>query len=135
MELPMDAIRRIASVLMLVCLVLPQRACVYERGTRIYYPLSQAEDAITIVLVVALFILPVVMLVFRIRTEVDLVVGLIVGLAGLWHEGYGAWRSSSYVLFGWYLYVAATLTYVSTTAVFLLRRFRTSSATDLPERS
>lgn len=130
----MDAIRRIAAVLMLVCLVLPQRACVYELGTRIYYPLSQVEDAITIAMVVALFILPVVMLVFRVRTEIDLAVGLIVGLAGLWHEGYGAWKSSSYVLFGWYLYVAATITYLCTTALYVLRRFQTTSATDLSER-
>ena len=130
----MDAIRRIAAVLMLICLVLPQRACVYERGTHIYYPLSKVEDGWMIALVVALFILPTVMLVLRIRSEVDLVAGLIVSVVGLWHEGYGAWKSSSYVLFGWYLYVAAALTYLYTTAVFALRRFRTPSPTDHHEQ-
>ena len=130
----MDAIRRIAAVLMLICLVLPQRACVYEGGTHIYYPLSKVEDGWMIALVVALFILPTMMLVFRIRSEIDLVAGLIVSLVGLWHEGYGAWKNSSYVLFGWYLYVVAALAYLYTTAVFTWRRFQTFSAIDYPEQ-
>lgn len=131
----MDAIRRIAAVLMLVCLVLPQRACVSQQATHIYYPLSKVEDGMMIALVVALFTLPAVMLVFRVRTEVDLLAGLIVSLAGLWHEGVGALQNSSYVLFGWYLYVVATLAYLCTTAVFAWRRFRAPSATDHPERT
>ena len=125
----MDAIRRIAAVFMLVCLALPQRACVYERGTHIYYPLSQVTDGMTVALIVILFALPTIMLVFRLRTEIDLVTGLICGIVGLWHEGYGSWKSSSYVLWGWYLYVCATIVYLYATGGLLLRLLRNSSFT------
>ena len=115
----MQHIRRISAVIMLVCLVLPQRACVYSQRTVEYYPLSDVEGLWAIV-VLACYALPLAALILLRHWPIaDAVTGIVIALFGLWQQGFGALQSSSYVLAGWYLYVASTTLFLITSLVQL----------------
>ncbi|MBU3741403.1 MAG: hypothetical protein FGM24_03850 [Candidatus Kapabacteria bacterium] len=118
----MDTVRRIAAVVMLICIALPQRACESTGKVTVYYPLTDVTDALSILGIVAVFAIPVILLALRIRPPYDQLLGIGVAIIGLWHEGYQALQISSYVMVGWYLYIAAALAYIVTSIMVLLRR-------------
>ena len=118
----MDTIRRIAAVVMLICIGLPQRACERSTEVKVYYPLTDVTDALSILGIVAVFAVPVILLALRVARPYDQLLGASVALLGLWHEGFEAWRISSYVMLGWYLYIAAAVTYIIMSIVQLVRR-------------
>lgn len=126
----MPMLRKIAALVMLLCIVLPQRACVYQFNTAEYYPLSDVEGP-WILFVAACYALPIVFVVALRRWPItDAISGIVIALVGLWHQGYGALQTSSYVLVGWYLYVASTLVYLVTSVLLLRSTLRSSRIDD-----
>jgi uncharacterized membrane protein YfbV (UPF0208 family) len=118
----MDTIRRIAAVVMMICIGLPQRACERSTEVTVYYPLTDVTDALSILGIVAVFAVPVILLALRVPRPYDHVLGIGVAMAGLWHEGYQSMQISSYALVGWYIYVSAALTYIITSIMEIVRR-------------
>lgn len=107
----MDIVRRIAALLIAVSLVLPQRSCVNDGHVQIDYPLSNAQGWVSLVLIAAFFLLPLVLLFIRRARIAAAIAGLAVALAGLYYVSYAATILATRMLVGWYTYTASTVIY------------------------
>lgn len=109
-------IRRIAALLMLAALVLPQKSCVSEGLTQIYYPLSNAGAWWEIALIAAFFVLPALLLVAeRLAPRLRLLwlpAGIAVCAGGLYLISWGSSVAATQLLAGWYCYTGGATLYL-----------------------
>lgn len=124
----METVRRVAALLVALSLALPQRSCMNGDVLEIHYPLSNVDSPLSFAIIVALFVLPLVLvLIPRFRTAI-LVLGIAAAGAGLYYISYGAWLVGTHLLMGWYVYTAGMLVYLIASLVQWMRVLRRDPA-------
>jgi hypothetical protein len=121
----MTLIRRIAALLIALSLVLPQRSCVNNGQVQIDYPLSNAQDWQSYVVIGAFFLLPLLLLFVRRFRVAGLIAGVLVTAAGLYYISYAATILATKMLVGWYAYTLGAVAYLGATLMELVRAVRT----------
>jgi hypothetical protein len=120
----MESIRRISALLIALSLLLPERSCVNAGQTEIHYPLSHADSVWSVALIVALYMLPLVFILFTRFRLAFLVAGMAVVAAGLYFVSYGATIAATQLLVGWYTYTLGAVAYLLASLVELKRVIR-----------
>lgn len=135
----MEFLRRLSALLIALSLALPQRSCVSGGEVEIHYPLSNPDSLLSIVVIAALYSLPlIVLLLFRFR-KTALLVGIGAVAAGLYFISYGASVVADRLLIGWYSYTLAAIAYFYASLIQLKRVLsaeaspKADSAPDLPK--
>jgi hypothetical protein len=117
----MERIRRISAFFVALSLVLPQRSCMNDGQLEIHYPLSHTDSWLAFAVIVALFTLPLlVLLLSRARLASMLLGGAAAG-AGLYLIAYGSAMVGTHLLIGWYTYTLGALAYLGSTLALLGR--------------
>ena len=105
----MELIRRLSALVIALSLALPQRSCVSGGTTEIHYPLSSFDSYFSVIVIAALYSLPlIVLLLFRFR-KTSLMVGIVSVAAGLYLISYSASVVADKLLIGWYSYTFAAI--------------------------
>lgn len=125
----MPIIRRIAAALIALSLILPQRACMHGEERVVSYPLSGQDEALAVLVIAALYLLPLVLILLPWWRRALRALGLLVAGAGLYLIGYGATEVADELLVGWYVYTGAALVYVLTGLFELWKDLRRSRTT------
>lgn len=120
----MELLRRFAAVLIALSLALPQRSCVNDGKVEIEYPLTNAQDWLSVLLIVALFLLPLLLLFIHRDRVAVLLAGVAVAAAGLYYVSYAATILASELLIGWYTYTVGTIVYLALSLGLLAQRLR-----------
>ncbi len=120
----MEIARRIAALLIALSLALPQRSCVNNGKVQIEYPLTNAQDWQSMVLIGAFFMLPLALLFVRRYRTAGLVAGLLVTATGLYYVTYAATILATTMLVGWYTYTLGAITYLGATLLLLVQALR-----------
>ena len=117
----MESIRRISALLIALSLILPERSCVNAGQTEIHYPLSNADSVLAIAVIAALYLLPLILLLFTRFRVTSLAAGIAVIAAGLYFISYGATIFATQLLAGWYSYTLGAVAYLLASLVELKR--------------
>ncbi len=115
----MEHIRRAAALLVALSLCLPQRSCVNGDKVEIHYPLSSADSVLVFVVIVALYLLPLLVLLLSRYRVASLLAGIAAAGAGLYYVSYGATAAATTLLVGWYTYTAGIAIYLGVSLVQL----------------
>jgi len=117
----MELVRRLSALVIALSLGLPQRSCANSGTTEIHYPLSNIDSSLSVIVIAALYSLPlIVLLLFRLR-KTSLVVGILSVAAGLYLISYGASIVADKLLIGWYSYTFAAIAYFYASLILLKR--------------
>ena len=117
----MELVRRLSALVIALSLALPQRSCVSGGTTEIHYPLSNFDSALSVVMIAALYSLPlIVLLLFRFR-KTSLVVGILSVAAGFYLISYAASVVADKLLVGWYTYTISAIVYLYASLMLLKR--------------
>jgi hypothetical protein len=117
----MELVRRLSALIIALSLALPQRSCVSGGTTEIHYPLSNFDSYLSVIVIAALYSLPLlVLLFFRFRRS-SLMVGILSVAAGLYVISYGASVVADKLLIGWYTYTFAAVVYFYVSLMLLKR--------------
>lgn len=121
----METIRRLAALVIALSLALPQRSCVNGGVLEIHYPLSNVDSPWSILVIAALFTLPLLVLLLAHVAPRFRLAALLLGIAaaglGLYWISYAAWVVGTTMLAGWYSYTAGAVVYLAASLVLLLR--------------
>lgn len=117
----MEIIRRIAALLIALSLALPQRSCVNAGQVEIHYPLSNVDSVLTIIVIAAIYTLPLLLLLVPRFRMTALLAGIGVAGAGLYFVSYGASVVGTTLMVGWYTYTAGAVAYLGASLVQLWR--------------
>lgn len=119
-----EHLRRLSALVIALSLALPQRSCVNGGVPEIHYPLSNLDSPWSMLLIAALFTLPLLVLLLayvlpRLRLAA-LLLGVAVAGIGLYWVSYAAWVVGTTMLAGWYSYTAGAVVYL-VASLFLLK--------------
>jgi hypothetical protein len=131
----MERIRRISALLIAVSLLLPERSCVNAGRIEIYYPLSSADSAGSVAVIVAFYTLPLILVLITRFRPASLVAGMAVVAAGLYFISYGAALVATQLLAGWYTYTLGAVTYLVASLLELQKALRARRAQNSPSPS
>ena len=117
----MESIRRISALVIALSLALPQHSCMNGGHLEIYYPLSNADAFLSIVVISALYMLPLIILLIPRFRVASLVAGIATAATGLYYISYGATIAATSLMVGWYTYTLGTVAYLLA-SLFQLKR-------------
>ena len=117
----MELVRRLSALLIALSLALPQRSCINGGDVEIHYPLSSPDSLLSILVIAALYSLPLIVLLFFRFRKTALVVGISTVAAGLYFISYGASVVADRLLIGWYSYTLAAIVYLFVSLIQLKR--------------
>ena len=117
----MEMLRRLSALLIALSLALPERSCVNDGVEQIHYPLSDPDSVLAIVIIAALYTLPLLLLLWPKFRKTMLVAGIATVAAGMYFVTYGSMIASTKLLIGWYTYTAGAAVYLAVSAWLLLR--------------
>ena len=119
----MEIVRRISALVIALSLALPQRSCISGGVTEIHYPLSDVDSTLSVVVIAALYALPLILLLAVRFRKSSLSIGLVTVAAGLYLISYGAYVVADKLLIGWYTYTLGAVFYSYASVVLLKRAF------------
>lgn len=134
----MEFVRRLSALIVALSLVLPQRSCGGGPASapEIHYPLSNVDSPLAMLVIVALYTLPIIVLFFGRFPRSALLVGMAAVAAGLYLVSYAASVVADRLLIGWYSYTFAAMIYFYASLVRLARLGRTEgSSNNKPDRA
>jgi len=117
----MELVRRLSALVIALSLALPQRSCVSGGTTEIHYPLSNIDSSLSVIVIAALYSLPLIVLLFFRFRKTSLVVGILSVAAGLYLISYSASVVVDKLLIGWYSYTFAAIIYFYASLILLKR--------------
>lgn len=117
----MELVRRLSALVIALSLALPQRSCVSGGTTEIHFPLSNFDSALSVVVIAALYSLPLIVLLFFRLRKTSLVVGILSVAAGLYLISYAASVVADKLLVGWYTYTISAIVYFYASLTLLKR--------------
>ena len=106
---------------MVLSLALPQHSCMNGDRLEVYYPLTNADSILSIVVITTLYALPLIVLLLPRFRVVSLVAGIATVIAGLYYISYGATIAATSLLIGWYTYTVGGIAYL-VASLFQLKR-------------
>ena len=119
----MELVRRLSALVIALSLALPQRSCVSGGTTEIHYPLSNIDSSLSVIVIAALYSLPLIVLLFFRFRKTSLVVGILSVAAGLYLISYGTSVVADELLIGWYSYTFAAIIYFYASLILFKRVF------------
>ena len=117
----MEFARRLSALIIALSLVLPQRSCVIGGEAEIHYPLSNLESPLAVLVIAALYSLPLIALILIRFRKTSLLLGLAAVGAGFYYVSYGASVLADKLLIGWYTYTFAAIVYAYASLILLKR--------------
>ena len=117
----MELLRRLSALLIALSLALPERSCVNDGVEQIHYPLSDADSLLAVVIIAALYTLPLLLLLLPRFRKATLLAGIVTVAAGMYFVTWGATIASTKLLIGWYTYTTGAVIYLAVCAWLLLR--------------
>lgn len=96
----------------------------------IHYPLSNADSILAVLAILALYTLPLIVLLFTRFRVASRLAGMAAVVAGLYLNTYAAAIVATHLLVGWYTYTLAALTYLAVSAIQLWQGRRPGRPTE-----
>ena len=87
----------------------------------IYYPLTNADSVLSVIVIAALYALPLIVLLLPRFRVASLVAGITAVAAGLYYISYDATIAATSLLIGWYAYTLGGIAYL-VASLFQLKR-------------
>jgi hypothetical protein len=85
----------------------------------IHYPLSNADSALAVLAILALYTLPLIVLLFTRFRVASRLAGMAVVLAGLYLNTYAAAIVAIHLMVGWYTYTLGAIAYLVVSSIQL----------------
>ena len=124
----MEFVRRLSALVIALSLALPQRSCVSGGATEVHYPLSNLDSWLSVIVIAALYSLPLIVLLVVRFPRSALLVGMAAVAARLYLISYGASVVADRLLIGWYTYTFAAIAYFYASLIRLGRLLSPRSA-------